>query len=103
MGDFESCFRRAAGPPRFRRRCCTAVAAVCATHHPFVHLQNVAKSAAAERCRVPTALAVSGFTNLGTKLDIDVLQAHINEYFTRLVGVVTGFGGDVIRFAGDAM
>ena len=56
------------------------------------------------RLRIVSArAAVSGFTNLCTRLDIDVLQLHINEYFTRLVNVVTRFGGDVVRFAGDAL
>uniref|UniRef100_A0A7S3F1Q4 Guanylate cyclase domain-containing protein n=1 Tax=Haptolina ericina TaxID=156174 RepID=A0A7S3F1Q4_9EUKA len=45
---------------------------------------------------------ISGFTNLCTKLDIDRLQAHINNYFTRLIDVVTEDQGDVVRFAGDA-
>ena len=40
---------------------------------------------------------ISGFTNLCTRLDIDVLQAHINNYFTRLIDVVFENDGDVVR------
>lgn len=47
--------------------------------------------------------ARSGFTTLCTKLDIDVLQRHINSYFGELMDVVTRHGGDVLRFAGDAL
>ena len=46
---------------------------------------------------------ISGFTNLCTLLDIDALQRHINCYFGELIEVVTSYGGDVLRFAGDAL
>ncbi|KAL1511185.1 hypothetical protein AB1Y20_006000 [Prymnesium parvum] len=46
---------------------------------------------------------ISGFTNLCTQLDIDVLQFHINSYFTRLINLITSSDGDVVRFAGDAL
>ena len=46
---------------------------------------------------------ISGFTNLCTRLDIDALQRHINCYFTALIDIVVGRGGDVLRFAGDAI
>lgn len=46
---------------------------------------------------------ISGFTNLCTRLDIDSLQRHINLYFGELIEVVTSYGGDVLRFAGDAL
>ena len=46
---------------------------------------------------------VSGFTNLATRLDVDVLQRHINRYFSRLLDVCGARGGDVLRFMGDAI
>ena len=46
---------------------------------------------------------ISGFTNLCTRLDIDCLQRHINTYFTQLIDIVVARGGDVLRFAGDAI
>ena len=46
---------------------------------------------------------ISGFTALCTKLDIDVLQRHINTYFGKLIDVVSQHDGDVLRFAGDAL
>ena len=46
---------------------------------------------------------ISGFTNLCTRLDIDSLQRHINRYFTALIDIVVRRGGDVLRFAGDAI
>ena len=46
---------------------------------------------------------VSGFTNLCTRLDIDALQRHINSYFGLMMDVVQSHGGDVLRFAGDAI
>jgi hypothetical protein len=46
---------------------------------------------------------ISGFTALCTKLDIDVLQRHINTYFGELIDVVSKHDGDVLRFVGDAL
>ena len=46
---------------------------------------------------------ISGFTNLCTLLDVATFQAHISEYFTRLIDMVTQRGGDVVRFVGDAI
>ena len=34
---------------------------------------------------------------------VDALQRHINNYFTSLIDVVVAHGGDVLRFAGDAV
>jgi hypothetical protein len=46
---------------------------------------------------------ISGFTALCTKLDIDMLQRHINTYFGELIDVVSKHDGDVLRFVGDAL
>ncbi|KOO31881.1 guanylyl cyclase, partial [Chrysochromulina tobinii] len=46
---------------------------------------------------------ISGFTALCTKLDIDMLQRHINTYFGELIDVVSKYDGDVLRFVGDAL
>lgn len=46
---------------------------------------------------------ISGFTNLCTLLEVDRLQYHINSYFTSLMDVIVDNGGDVLRFAGDAV
>jgi len=46
---------------------------------------------------------ISGFTNLSTRLEVDALQKHINLYFTSLIDVIVAHGGDVLRFAGDAI
>ena len=46
---------------------------------------------------------ISGFTPLCALVDVDAVQAHINKYFTQLIEVILECGGDVIRFAGDAI
>ena len=46
---------------------------------------------------------ISGFTNLCTRLPIDALQKHINSYFTALIDKIVSMGGDILRFAGDAI
>ena len=40
---------------------------------------------------------ISGFTNLSTRLEVDSLQRHINNYFTKLIDVIVEHGGDVLR------
>jgi len=46
---------------------------------------------------------ISGFTPLCTLFDVDAVQGHINRFFTQLIEVISTHGGDVIRFAGDAI
>ena len=46
---------------------------------------------------------ISGFTALSTSLGIDALKRHINEIYTRAVGIIARNNGDVLKFAGDAM
>ena len=48
-------------------------------------------------------LDISGFTLLSTRLDVDALQKHINQYFTALLDITTRHGGDALRFMGDAL
>ena len=46
---------------------------------------------------------ISGFTALSTRLDIESLTTHINDYFKDMLAIIENFGGDVVKFAGDAM
>ena len=46
---------------------------------------------------------ISGFTALSTKLDIESLTTHINGYFRDMLAIIESFGGDVVKFFGDAM
>lgn len=46
---------------------------------------------------------ISGFTALSLRLSVEELKNHINEYFTTMLDIVDKFGGDVIKFAGDAL
>jgi class 3 adenylate cyclase len=46
---------------------------------------------------------ISGFTKLSTVLDPERLSKVINSYFHKIVQKVEGFGGDVQKFAGDAL
>eukprot|EP01031_Cornospumella_fuschlensis_P025264 gene25264-30508_t len=46
---------------------------------------------------------ISGFTALSLRLDVESLKNHINEYFTKMLEIVEKWGGDVIKFAGDAL
>jgi class 3 adenylate cyclase len=45
---------------------------------------------------------MSGFTKLSTMLDVESLSKVINSYFDMIVGEVIQFGGDILKFAGDA-
>jgi class 3 adenylate cyclase len=48
-------------------------------------------------------LSILGFTKLSTKLDVESLKTHINNYFKDMLEIVFSYGGDVAKFAGDAM
>ena len=50
-----------------------------------------------------TFLDISGFTALSQKLDVESLKSHINNYFSKMISVVDEYGGDVMKFAGDAL
>jgi len=53
---------------------------------------------------------VSGFTNLTEKLSglqgtlgVEILADEINNYLTQIIKIIVGAGGDVFKFAGDAL
>jgi len=46
---------------------------------------------------------ISGFTKLATQLDTESFSKAINEYFHLIVGEISSHGGDVLKFAGDAV
>mmetsp|Transcript_13801 Transcript_13801/g.20475 ORF Transcript_13801/g.20475 Transcript_13801/m.20475 type:complete len:396 (-) Transcript_13801:493-1680(-) len=46
---------------------------------------------------------ISGFTKLSTILDVETLSKSINSYFELIVNEVTEYGGDILKFAGDAL
>jgi class 3 adenylate cyclase len=46
---------------------------------------------------------VSGFTALAQKLTVDELRIQINTYFTQILNLLAKYGGDVVKFAGDAL
>lgn len=57
-------------------------------------------------CRYYAALLfidISGFTVLSQRLPVDELRLHINGYFKRIIDITDSFGGDVVKFAGDAL
>ena len=46
---------------------------------------------------------ISGFTNLSTMLDVDSFSNCINTYFQKVINQVASYGGDILKFAGDAI
>lgn len=46
---------------------------------------------------------MSGFTKISTMLDVESLSNAINSYFQLIVSEVTNHGGDILKFAGDAI
>jgi len=46
---------------------------------------------------------ISGFTSLSQGLDLNTLSKSINSYFEAIVDEITAHGGDVLKFAGDAI
>ena len=45
---------------------------------------------------------ISGFTKLSIQMDVESLSKVINGYFQMLVNEVRLYGGDILKFAGDA-
>lgn len=52
---------------------------------------------------------ISGFTPLTEKLGkmgsrgVEILTSHLNEYFGRIINLIFNHGGDIVKFAGDAL
>jgi len=46
---------------------------------------------------------ISGFTKIATSMDVESLSNAINSYFQMIVNEITSYGGDVLKFAGDAI
>jgi class 3 adenylate cyclase len=46
---------------------------------------------------------ISGFTALSNTLSLQALSETINAYFQRIVTCIQEYGGDVVKFAGDAV
>jgi len=46
---------------------------------------------------------MSGFTSLANSLDVESLSKEINDYFEMIVDTVISHGGDILKFAGDAI
>jgi hypothetical protein len=46
---------------------------------------------------------ISGFTVLSQKLKVDDLKNQINAYFQKIVDIINKYGGEIIKFAGDAL
>jgi class 3 adenylate cyclase len=52
---------------------------------------------------------ISGYTALTELLvsqgvsGTERLTQYLNEYFSRIIGIISNFGGDVVKFAGDAL
>ena len=46
---------------------------------------------------------ITGFTKISVMLDVESLSNAINSYFQMIVNEITKFGGDILKFAGDAI
>lgn len=72
------------------------------SRNSIVHAENLEPS----MTRFHTALLfvdISGFTALSRRLNVELLKSHINSYFTIMLTVIESYGGDVVKFAGDAI
>ena len=46
---------------------------------------------------------ISGFTALSQRLTVDKLRIQINTFFKKILDILFKHGGDVVKFAGDAI
>jgi hypothetical protein len=54
-------------------------------------------------CGALLVVDISGFTHLSQLYPIEDFMIFINVYFTKIIDLVHSFGGEVIKFAGDAL
>lgn len=67
-----------------------------------VHYDTIRLPKAYERESAILFVDMSGFTKLSTILDVESLSKIINSYFDLIVSEVMLYGGDILKFAGDA-
>ena len=83
--------------------------AALARHVPFCVLSELIQSSGAPVPRMNVRkgavlfVDIGGFTALSQALPIHLLSHHINSYFSRLIDEIHHQGGQVVKFAGDAM
>ena len=53
--------------------------------------------------RANVIVDISGFTKLSNMLDVESFSSCINSYFEKVIAQVTSYGGDILKFAGDAI
>ena len=46
---------------------------------------------------------ISGFTELSRRFNVEDFKNFINDYFTKIIDLVNSWGGEVVKFAGDAL
>lgn len=46
---------------------------------------------------------ISGFTKLSRSLEVEALSEIINSYFQLIVSEIKAYGGDILKFSGDAL
>ena len=92
--------------------------AILASYSPRMVIERFQKDMTPPSCPMQTVfygavvfVDVSGFTKLseslaehyGTKQGAEKLNEYINEYFRLLIDAILDAGGDIIKFAGDAL
>eukprot|EP01041_Mallomonas_annulata_P007481 gene7481-15318_t len=104
---FESTVRFGKHSPRILRR--QNISSLLSSPNLF-HTDHAMPSATSESVpsieRFHCALLfvdISGFTVLSQELALDDLKTHINAYFKIILDTVLRNGGEVIKFAGDAL
>ena len=66
------------------------------------HIDNTLPIAKTHQCAL-LFVDMSGFTKISTMLDVESLSDAINSYFEMIVNAITSHGGDILKFAGDAI
>ena len=94
-----ACGRSLDADARFCKHCGQAVAGALSTE------ETVSGATSARERKVATLLFadIVGFTELGERLDAEVVSRLVFDTFERLSGEVDRYGGTVEKFAGDAL
>ena len=54
-------------------------------------------------CLLLMIMGVQLVKNVFVKIPLEDFKTFINIYFTKIINLVTSFGGEVVKFAGDAL
>jgi hypothetical protein len=71
---------------------------------PSIFREHVNLTPFSVPCYAAVLLAdIAGFTRLSSSMHAEELKRYINQFFSKILGIVETYHGDVVKFCGDAL